>query len=171
MNVIKPLELQKILAAAPETLLLDVRTPAEYALIHIEQARNQPLGSLRPEEWAHVERIYFVCLTGIRAAKAAERLNGRGIVVEGGPEDWQKAGLSIVRRPGKSLSLERQVRIAAGSLVLTGALLAWLVHPGFIGLCALVGTGLVFAGVSGWCGMALLLARLPWNTRPACSER
>jgi hypothetical protein len=73
------------------------------------------------------------------------------------------------------ISLERQVRIAAGSLVLIGSALAWWVHPAFIGLAAFVGAGLVFAGATDTCGMGLLLARMPWNrvkTEPAsCCEK
>ena len=82
--------------------------------------------------------------------------------VEGDTLVWAEAGLPVVRGK-KAISLERQVRIAAGSLVLTGAILGWLVHPAFIGLSAFVGAGLVFAGVTDTCGMGLLLARMPWN--------
>ena len=73
-----------------------------------------------------------------------------------------EAGLPVVRGK-KAISLERQVRIAAGSLVLLGVLLGWLVHPAFIGLSAFVGAGLVFAGVTDTCGMGMMLARMPWN--------
>ena len=69
------------------------------------------------------------------------------------------------RGAGRVISLERQVRIAAGSLVLTGVILAWFVNPCFIGLSAFVGAGLIFAGITDWCGMGLLLAKLPWNAK------
>jgi len=82
--------------------------------------------------------------------------------IEGGTLACVEAGLSVVRGK-KSISLERQVRIAAGLLVLSGAVLGWLVHPAFIGLSAFVGAGLVFAGVTDTCGMGLMLARMPWN--------
>jgi rhodanese-related sulfurtransferase len=72
----------------------------------------------------------------------------------------------VTRGAATVISLERQVRIAAGSLVLIGVLLAYFVHPGFIALSAFVGAGLVFAGVTDWCGMGLLLAKLPWNQKP-----
>ena len=88
---------------------------------------------------------------------------GIGVVnVTGGTNDWVAAGLPVER--GKStISLERQVRIAAGSLALAGALLAWFVHPAFVWLSALIGAGLVFAGVTDTCGMGMLLAKMPWN--------
>jgi hypothetical protein len=76
----------------------------------------------------------------------------------------------VTRGAAGVISLERQVRIAAGSLVLTGVLLAYFVHPGFIALSAFVGAGLVFAGVTDWCGMGLLLAKLPWNQKSGCAS-
>jgi rhodanese-related sulfurtransferase len=82
--------------------------------------------------------------------------------VEGGTLAWEQAGLPVVR--GKeAISLERQVRIAAGSLVLLGTALGAFVHPAFLGLAAFVGAGLVFAGVTDSCGLGMLLARMPWN--------
>ncbi|MCE0521452.1 MAG: rhodanese family protein, partial [Methylacidiphilales bacterium] len=103
------------------------------------------------------------------ASKAAEKLAKEGlnnaVVVEGGTLAWIDAGLPVNRGTTKVISLERQVRIVAGSLVLTGVLLAIFVHPYFIGLSAFVGAGLIFAGITDWCGMGLLLARLPWNAK------
>ena len=87
------------------------------------------------------------------------------MVVTGGTLAWQEAGLPVERGTVKVISLERQVRIAAGSLVVIGVVLAKLVNPWFIGLSAFVGAGLVFAGITDFCGMGLLLARLPWNSR------
>ena len=80
---------------------------------------------------------------------------------------WAEAGLPVIRGTSEVISLERQVRIAAGSIVLTGALLAQSVNPAFIWLSGLVGVGLAFAGITGWCGMGLLIAKLPWNQRCA----
>jgi rhodanese-related sulfurtransferase len=173
MKTITPFELQTRLAAEPGLLLLDVRTPVEYAQVHVAQARNKPLGELRPGDWPG-QPVYLLCQSGGRARKAADLFasagQDRGIVVEGGTEAWIGAGLPVVRGTVKTISLERQVRIAAGALVLTGVLLGVFVHPWFIGLSAFVGAGLVFAGISGWCGMRMLLAKLPWNNRPACTE-
>jgi rhodanese-related sulfurtransferase len=103
----------------------------------------------------------------VRAAQAAEKFaaagQDRGVVIAGGTQAWIQAGLPVDRGAAKVISLERQVRIAAGSLVLLGLLLGWLVHPAFFGLSAFVGAGLIFAGITDVCGMGLLLARMPWN--------
>jgi rhodanese-related sulfurtransferase len=97
---------------------------------------------------------------------ACEKLQAAGytnvVNVEGGTKAWDEAGLPVVRGQ-KAISLERQVRIAAGTLVLIGALLGYFAHPYWIGLSAFVGAGLIFAGVTDTCGMAMLLARMPWN--------
>jgi rhodanese-related sulfurtransferase len=84
------------------------------------------------------------------------------INVEGGTRAWDQAGLPVVRGK-KTISLERQVRIAAGSLVLLGAALGYFINPLFIGLSAFVGAGLIFAGVTDTCGMGMMLAKMPWN--------
>ena len=76
---------------------------------------------------------------------------------------WERAGLPVKRSGVKALPLERQVRIAIGSLVVLGVVLGWLVHPAGYAMSALVGCGLIFAGVTDWCGMALLMAKMPWN--------
>jgi hypothetical protein len=87
------------------------------------------------------------------------------VLVEGGIEAWDEAGLPVVRGERKVMGLERQVRIAAGALVVTGVLLGWLVHPGFLGLAGFVGAGLVFAGITDTCGMGMMIAKMPWNKR------
>lgn len=165
--------MNKLLAAEPDLLMVDVRTPAEFSEVHATRAQNEPLDTLQPNALFESGRlrkdrpVYLICRTGGRAAKAAEKFAAqgfdRGVVVEGGTEAWAGAGLPVERGTPKAISLERQVRIAAGALVLTGVLLAYFVNPAFIGLSAFVGAGLVFAGITGWCGMGLLLARFPWN--------
>ena len=103
---------------------------------------------------------------GIRATKAAEKLRNAGlddvVVVEGGTNAWVASGLPVVRGR-KTISIERQVRIGAGSLVVIGAVLGWRVHPAFYILSGAVGAGLVFAGVTDICGLAIVLAQAPWN--------
>ena len=151
--------------------LVDVRTPGEFAALHADAARLAPLDRLDPAAVAAGRRngatIYLICKAGKRAATAAEKFHAAGIdnvaVVEGGTDAWLAAGLPVVRGKGV-ISLERQVRIAAGLLVLTGAVLAITVHPWFIGLSAFVGAGLAFAGITDTCGMAMLLSRMPWNS-------
>ena len=175
MNTIAPLELQKRLAADTTLPLLDVRTPVEYAEVHVPLALNVPLDTLDPagllasRSLSPRQPVYILCRSGARAVKAAEKFAAGGfdnsVVVEGGTQAWIDAGLPVERGNVKVISLERQVRIAAGALVLTGVLLSWFVHPAFIGLSAFVGDGLVFAGITDFCGMGLLLAKLPWNRR------
>jgi hypothetical protein len=90
-------------------------------------------------------------------------------VVQGGVQAWEAAGLPL-NRGRKTLSLERQVRIIAGALVVVGAVLGYLVHPAWVGLSGFVGAGLVFAGITDTCGMAMVLARMPWNQRSGCRD-
>jgi rhodanese-related sulfurtransferase len=175
MNSIEPAELQKRLHADPNLLVLDVRTPPEYDEVHVPEARNVPLHQLQPETIktpdgaAETRFVYLLCKTGVRSAKAAEKFalagEERAVVVTGGTDAWINAGLPVTRGTSKVISLERQVRIAAGSLVLIGVVLGWKVHPAFFGLSAFVGGGLIFAGITDFSGMGLLLARLPWNNR------
>ena len=83
--------------------------------------------------------------------------------VEGGMAAWEKMGLPVERGPSAVISIERQVRIGAGALVLIGTVLAWIVHPGFIVVPGFVGAGLVFAGITDYCGMGRVLCKMPWN--------
>jgi rhodanese-related sulfurtransferase len=151
--------------------LIDVRTPVEFREVHVAHARNVPLDRLDPVALTTIrngnldEPLYLICRTGSRGRQACEKFLAAGFTnvvnVEGGTLACVKSGLPVVRGK-KAISLERQVRIAAGSLVLLG-LLGGLVHPAFLALSAFVGAGLVFAGITDTCGMGLLLARMPWN--------
>jgi rhodanese-related sulfurtransferase len=152
--------------------LIDVRTPAEFREVHAEGARSIPLNRLDPGAIIASrgdragEPLYVLCQTGGRARKACEQFAAAGypnaVVVEGGTLAWERAGLPVVRGR-KAMSLERQVRVAAGALVLLGTALGAFLHPGFLAVAAFVGAGLVFAGITDTCGMAMLLARMPWN--------
>ena len=154
--------------------IIDVRTPAEYAQLHIDGARLVPLDSLNPEsigrDRGHDEPVYILCRSGNRSSKACQILQTSGfkfvIDVEGGVLAWEAANLPVIRGKSTMISLERQVRIGAGSLVLMGSVLGSLVHSSFYGLSAFVGCGLIFAGATDWCGMGLLLAKMPWNRAP-----
>ena len=173
MKTISPAELKHLLDSSPHVNLLDVRTPVEFAEVHVPQARNVPLDELDPKallasgRLTNGEPVYLLCRSGSRATKAAEQLEKAGheqtVVISGGTLSWIEAGLPVDRCAVKVISLERQVRIAAGALVLTGVLLGWLVHRGFFALSGFVGAGLVFAGITDFCGMGLLLAKAPWN--------
>jgi rhodanese-related sulfurtransferase len=169
---ISPARLAELCSGGQPLDLIDVRTPAEFREVHVAAARNVPLDRLDPAALLQARRgpadepLYVVCQSGGRGRQACEKLRRAGFVnvvnVAGGTAACVAAGLPVVRG-AKTVSLERQVRIAAGSLVLLGSVLAWLVHPAFIGLSAFVGAGLVFAGVTDTCGMAMILARMPWN--------
>jgi len=171
MKTITPADLQQILAAHPSSQVIDVRTPVEFAEVHVPQARSVPLNELKPGllQFAKDQPVYLLFRSGQRATKAAEKFAREGfsqpIVVEGGTLAWIDANLPVTRSGVKVMSLERQVRITAGSLVFIGVALGWFVHRGFYGLSAFVGAGLVFAGITDFCGMGLLLARMPWNKR------
>jgi rhodanese-related sulfurtransferase len=165
-------EMRGVLKGDRTPLLIDVRTPAEFAGVHAAGARSMPLDALDPSavaaaRIAPTDPIYVICQSGARSAKACERLAAGGVgpvfSVEGGTAAWERAGLPVERGESKVISLERQVRIVAGALVLIAITLAWLVHPWFQALAAFVGAGLVFAGVTDHCGMGLLLGRMPWN--------
>ena len=164
-------ELQRVLSANPQAQVIDVRTPLEYCEVHVKEATLVPLDELKPSELKvnQLQPVYVLCRSGGRATKAAEQLSAAGfqqpIVVEGGTLAWIDAGLPVERSGKKVMSLERQVRIAAGSLVFLGVVLSLTVHPAFVYLSGFIGAGLVFAGITDWCGMGLLIAKAPWNRR------
>jgi rhodanese-related sulfurtransferase len=153
--------------------LVDIREADEFAREHIGGAVSLPLSKL---ESAHVKLepgkdVVFQCRSGMRTSANCARLaafaDGPAYVLEGGLDAWKKSGLPVRADAAAPLEINRQVQIAAGMLILTGVVLAQTVHPAFVGLSAFVGAGLTFAGVSGWCGMAKLLAVMPWNQRAA----
>lgn len=175
----KQLQLQQGSATTAQTLppvLIDVRTPMEFQGIHATGARNIPLDRLDPQQLIadlngnHGDTIYFICRSGMRASKACQQMIASGYndvcSVEGGTMAWESSGLPVVR--GKSImSLERQVRIATGSLAGLGGLLAIAVHPYWGILPAAVGSGLVFSGITDSCAMGMLLSKMPWNQMPS----
>jgi rhodanese-related sulfurtransferase len=176
LSSITPKQLHDAVEADPNLELIDVRTPAEYDAVHIGFARNVPLSQLDPARLAATrsgdERpLYVVCRSGSRGRQACEQLLAAGhrnvFNVEGGTMAWDRAGLPVVR--GRStISLERQVPIASGSLILLSTALGFFVHPYWFSLAALVGAGLVLSGVTDSCAMAAMLARMPWNrAKPA----
>lgn len=171
-QTITPSELASLLQVGKQLDLIDVRTPVEFREVHVEFARNVPLDRLDPKAIQADRRgnaeqpLYVVCRSGGRGKQACEKFQAAGISnvinVEGGTLACEAAGLPVVRGK-KAISLERQVRIAAGFLVLVGAVLAMTVDKYFAGLSAFVGAGLMFAGLADTCGMGMILARMPWN--------
>ena len=170
VSVISPKQLQDRIQAGETIDLIDVRTPVEFREVHASIASNVPLETLdtgavlaghpasRP--------LYVICRSGSRVKQACEKLAAAGctnvVNVEGGTMAWDQAGYPVVRGK-KAISLERQVRICAGFMSLTGGVLAIAVHPYWAGLSAFIGAGLMFAGITDTCGMAMMLARMPWN--------
>ena len=184
---ISPAMLADLRRKGEKVTLIDVRTPAEFGEVHVDFAHNIPLDRLDAKAVTALSGggpAYFVCKSGNRSQKACEKLLAAGlkdvISVEGGTAACETAGVPVVRGR-KVMSLERQVRIAAGSLVAIGAALAafgpesptnWKAIGA--GLAGFVGCGLVFAGITDTCGMAMLIARMPWNqacrTATTCSR-
>lgn len=169
LPTISPVEAKRLMDQG--ATLVDVRGPDEFARERIPGAENRPLDRLSSIDGGNGIAI-FHCRSGQRtsmhATKLAEAASCDAYIVEGGIEAWKKAGLPVERDRSQPIELQRQVMIAAGSLVLLAIVLGQFVAPAFYTLAAIVGAGLTFAGISGWCGMAKLLALMPWN-RPASS--
>jgi rhodanese-related sulfurtransferase len=171
MRSILPQELQQRIAAGKSVCLLDVRTAGEYASAHIAQATLKPLNGFDAAAFAKqpdaAGEVYVICQSGARARSAVKQLELAGVsdcvLVDGGMSAWVNAGLPVERQGKGVISLERQVRIAAGLFVFSGTLLGALVHPALLVVPGIVGAGLMFAGISDICGMGMLLARMPWN--------
>lgn len=167
--------LAALLDRQPRLTLVDVRTPAEFHAAHIECARLQPLPDLRSanllKEFGQ-ETLYVICQSGARAAKAISRLEESGmencVLVEGGMDAWLQAGLPTIRGKSNSLSILRQVQITVGLICAVGSTLAILVSRFFAVLPLLMGIGLLFAGLTGTCGLALFLSVMPWNRSQSC---
>ena len=156
-------------------LLLDVRTPIEVREACIAGVAQVPLDELNAAEFAkeHGEeaQVVVICRSGKRARNAAEKLAASGMknvsVLEGGMEAWEAEGLPV-QRDRKVIVLDRQVRITTGILILSGWMLGTWVHPAWFGVCAFMGAGLIFSGVANFCGLALILAKAPWNKGAQC---
>ncbi|VTR97290.1 rhodanese-like domain-containing protein [Tuwongella immobilis] len=179
ISTIHPRELNARISKGETIDLIDVRTPMEYQELHATPARNVPLTELDPaavmqnRQSSADQPIFLICRSGSRGKQACEKFLAAGytnvVNVEGGTTAWAECTLPVVRGK-KVMSLERQVRIAAGALVFLGTLASlltpWaLIVPGF------VGAGLVFAGITDTCGMGMLIARMPWNRGPASCSR
>ncbi len=152
-----------------ESIFINVCTPAEYKEAHIEGVINIPLDELKSHlnELADKREIYIHCRSGNRSGKAVELIKKSGIKadifeMQGGLLAWEEMNFPI-KSVTNRIPIIRQVMIVAGLLIIVGVLLAQFVHPLFIYLPVVVGLGLLISGISGWCGMALVLAKMPWN--------
>ena len=165
LKTLSPARAQAILADG--AMLIDIRDGDEHARERIPEAVNLPLAQIDKLPIT-TGPIIFHCRSGMRTAANAAQLAAaaRGApayILEGGLEGWRGAGLATVADKSQPIEIMRQVQIAAGGLVLAGVLLGTFLAPAFLALSAFVGAGLIFAGATGWCGMAALLRALPWN--------
>jgi rhodanese-related sulfurtransferase len=171
-------ELHRRLTAGDSLELLDVRTPGEFAAAHIPGARLVPLDELDcaaflKQHGTNHKPIYVLCHSGGRARRAIEQFRRAGfsgcVLVEGGTQAWIDAGLPANRGESRVLPLMRQVQIVVGLVSFTGAALALAVNAWFAVIPLVMGGGLLFAGLTGFCGLALLLAKMPWNKSGSAS--
>ena len=158
--------------------LIDVREPVEHAESHVSGARLIPLGQIeaRCGELDKSKPIMVMCHAGKRGAAAVEKLRSLGFSkvrnLEGGILAWKSAGFPCAAGSKAVMPLMRQVQITVGFLVLLASLLSVFVDPRWVYLCMFFGAGLIFAGLSGFCGLAMILAKMPWNRvdGPSCAK-
>lgn len=156
-------------------ILIDIRSPDEYARERIPNARLHPLSQITANSiGSDAPAVIFHCRSGFRttanAATLASAAICRAYILEGGLEAWRDTGLPTIKDAKRPIEIMRQVQIVVGSMVLLGVVLGMLVAPAFNIIPIFMGAGLLLAGLTGWCGMAKMLAFLPMNRqadRPA----
>ncbi len=169
-------EINALLDSGNECQVIDVREFSEFDSERIANAQLMPLSNFEKhvDEIDHSKPVYLMCRSGNRAKQAAEKLSNKGFsdihVIEGGMAAWSQANLPVIKGNSKMWSLERQVRLAAGLLVLSGVVLSVVVSPYMILISGFVGTGLAFSALTDTCGMGMILARMPWNKAPIVCE-
>ncbi len=151
----------------PKVKFIDVRTAGEYKTIHIKGVQNIPLSELGPHhtEFTEAEEIYIQCASGNRSAQAVKKLHDTTAKIYdfcGGLTEWKALEYPVIEAKGV-IPIIRQVMITAGSLILVGVIGQLLGCPYGVYLAGFVGAGLLVAGISGWCGMATILGKMPWN--------
>jgi len=171
LEMIPPWDARALISKDPQVKLLDVRSALEFNETHLKDSINIPIDmlNLKMNSLSQSSQTYIVfCRTGNRSPMAADMLLQSGIssvkVMEGGLTRWQKERLPVIKGAG-GMSLERQVRVIAGSLVLLGIILAWLIHWAFIFISVWVAAGLTFAGLTDNCLLGMLLMKLPYNKK------
>jgi rhodanese-related sulfurtransferase len=167
MATISVHELSELCRSGQRPEIVDVRSESEFLVGHIAGAKCIPLQQI---DLRHADLgdgdLVLVCESATRACMARDRIiasNGRVKVLEGGVRAWRKAGLPLIGSVGTSWSLERQVRLGAGLLILVGVALTLLADKAWILLPTFVGAGLTFAGTTDICMLGRLLTRMPWN--------
>lgn len=170
-----PVSAAELSASTGAGFLLDVRSPIEFAVEHINGAVNIPLPELegRAGEVPRDRRLFVICRSGKRAARAAYLLAGQGYepsVLTGGVLAWRAAGLPLIEGK-KRLPIERQIQLIVGTGSLCGVVLGLTVSPWFFILPGFFSAGLTFAGLTGTCGLGILLEKAPWNQLdPGCGK-
>lgn len=168
LQFIDPVTLQQWIDKE-EVQLIDVRETSEYAAEHIPGAKLLPLSQFQPEKvpWRRNTKVVLYCQSGNRSHQAARKIVNAEfsefMQLEGGITAWKQLGFATKINKNAPISLMRQVQIVAGSLVFTGTILGAFISPWFLILSGFVGAGLLFAGVTNTCAMAMLLAKLPHN--------
>ncbi len=172
-------ELKQLLSNDTQINLVDVRTPAEYREVHVQQARNIPLARVTPE-YVQADRqnsassaVYIICRSGARGKQACEKLINSGLTnvinVEGGTMACVAAGIPVIRGK-KSIPLHCQVQIITGLSVMAGILLAVFLQNSYWLLLSLsMGCGLTFSGLTNTCAMGAILTHMPWNHDRGCA--
>ena len=177
---VPPRELFQRLTGGSQTELLDVRTPGEFAAAHVAGAQIIPLDQLDAAAFLKQrgesdKPLYVLCQSGGRAQRAIEKFQRAGfngcVLVEGGTQAWMDSGLPVERGESKVIPLMRQVQIMVGFFSATGAALALLINTWFALIPLAMGCGLLFAGITGFCGLARVLAKMPWNKMQNCQSK
>ena len=152
-----------------DALLIDVREPAEHAAMHISSATLAPLSKLKNFNLPQgITQVIVHCKSGMRAANAIKLLQARYPSItfknlDKGIDGWQQAGFTVSKSEKAGFALDRQVQLTIGSMVLLGSVMGYFVDPLWMALSGFFGAGLIFAGTTGTCGLALVIARMPWN--------
>lgn len=166
---IGPLDAKRLLDQG--AIIVDIREADEHAREKVPGAHHLALSKLDVADLEIDEGkpVIFHCRSGARtisnASQLARKAGGscKAFILDGGLEAWKKAGLPVVTDRRRPIELQRQVQIGAGSLVFLGTLLGLFLSPWFFAVPAFAGAGLIMAGVTGFCGMARILMRAPWN--------
>jgi rhodanese-related sulfurtransferase len=173
MKIISVQDAYKELVKGDNAIVVDVRTPSEHRSIHIENSKLIPLEKFKSINFKDEFRdsfsdkqVYINCATGMRSKKACQELLNLGFtnffLIEGGINAWEKAGLPV-KKGRQSISIQRQIQIVVGSAVLLGTGLGLTISPYFYSISVFFGGGLLFAGLSNTCMLAILLTKMPWN--------
>lgn len=168
-------QLRQLMEQKPDLNLIDVRTPAEFDTVHAAGAKSSPLAELDRKHFAGVSgTLYLICKAGGRSRQAAELLLKQGhadvVSVDGGTDAWVAAAYPVNRGTRNVIPLDRQILLTAGLIIVTGAAIGTWVNPWGYAICAFVGLGLTMAGATGFCPMAIVMAKMPWNQGRSCTN-